>query len=73
MPGDVERDRAPAVGPTGNIRSARPTFEAKPAMEIMDYILEIYGRRWGNTRYWRYIVGFFAVTMAFVAHHLYLD
>lgn len=41
-------------------------------MEIIDYILEILGRRWGNTRYWRYIVGFFAVIMAFFAYHLFL-
>lgn len=41
-------------------------------MEIIDYILEMLGRRWGNTRYWRYIVGFFAIIMAFFAYHLFL-
>jgi hypothetical protein len=71
--GDLRRNRATAVGPARNIRSARPTFEAGPAMEIIDYILEILGRRWGNTRCWRYIVGFFAVIMAFFAYHLFLD
>jgi hypothetical protein len=62
--GDLGRNRAAAAGPARNIRSARPTFDARPSMEIIDFILEILRPRGGNSRYWRYTVGFFAVIMA---------
>ncbi|MDN2579028.1 hypothetical protein [Aquibium sp. ELW1220] len=41
-------------------------------MEIIDYILEILWRRWGNSRYWGAIIAFFACIMAFFAYHLFL-
>lgn len=41
-------------------------------MEIIDVILKILWRRWGNSRYWRAIIAFFALIMAFFAYHRFL-